>query len=1147
YWTTVIDKLNSPSSSRTAIHKTGIQILALDISPYHSHAVLAGGEILKTVRVEDADCTEDFNLRSKIIAYASTHSSSRDALSAQHRDQLSAYDVKWSHGKFDTTIATAAANGRIVIYDLNAPSVEIARLHEHTRQVHRVAFNPHQGALLLSGSQDATIRMWDLRALGDKRSVRTCGSINKFPGNNEGVRDLKWSPSDGVEFAVGTDNGTVQRWDFRKENAPLVKLNAHDRICCSIDWHPSGSFLASGGADKAVKIWNFKSPDRRMKPSALLRTPQTVRRLRWSPGAASVDGDGLKHYDSSFLATSYDAKDPRIHIWDLRRPHIPSQELDRYDTPATDMLWHTENLLWSVGSAGAFTQTDLNFAPRPIERHNTNVLALAPDGTICAFFNEKPQRRVLFETAHDDSARQQNTSGSNDEKFSSSQSANEESLEEPNIIHSALRKRREKLHNSRLTASTVAESTDASVDIQEKVSNPFLETYKSEQSAFVGHVRGLFDPDGFSYLARNYKLPSRKTLDDGDHSPHETLKWVFESNASLAEDVGLYRLAQSWRILGHAVNRELMRRARDSKLSRNSINLEAKQLVSTGQSEPQGKITNGHVAGKNPAYLPHVDNHSNVSTPLARPVTDQPPLPVGPDDSDGIKASDTLRFLGGGWNAKGSFQTRTKTVASSDQSALSPNLSDSQGVPSKSRSLKQQREAEPSLIGPKPSTSVKEFSDMEAEMQARRIAISNYRAKPRTILNLDSPFDISRTLPIAPHLERHDSDESFQMFSASVESDRRSFAMPGSFEELQRLVPPGSSEELGRSIPQSSMSQHTSLVGSHSRGLMSELDQPLSARAEAKPWPLKGRSSQRFPPINRPVGLPKPRMHLQGALPATESKAKPLPPEFQASDFFSPPEKAQADLPPWNIYCLLPPLINFHLEKLADSQTPSFLALHLSTLFPSLFPEPQTLSYLSCYYQQLLSLQLYGSAAELRNACERSSPPIASKFSGPGVADWYCRNCRKPVGGEVQGICRRCQQQWGACPICEDMDGSTYADSKNVKTQHARVQIDSARLWTWCQGCGHGGHSPCLASWFADTKVCEGTCPVAGCGHDCVEGPQREATVVRIEMDKSKGKKNVVRDEWAVGESKAVERARGIVGSEVQSRRSGKILAATAD
>ncbi len=176
---------DSPLSSQSTTHKTGISIAALDISPQRTHAVVAGREIFKTIRVAEATCAEEVNLRAAIVTYASTHHSGFPGQSSRLRDNLAAVDVKWSHGQYSSCIATAAANGRVQLYDINRAGVELASLHEHHRQVHKLAFNPHQGAYLLSASQDATVRLWDLRALMGGRSALSFRSARKYATNAE--------------------------------------------------------------------------------------------------------------------------------------------------------------------------------------------------------------------------------------------------------------------------------------------------------------------------------------------------------------------------------------------------------------------------------------------------------------------------------------------------------------------------------------------------------------------------------------------------------------------------------------------------------------------------------------------------------------------------------------------------------------------------------------------------------------------------------------------------------------------------------------------------------------------------------------------------------------------------------------------------
>jgi hypothetical protein len=62
--------------SQDASHKTGLDISALDINRERTHAVLAGKEILKTVRVQDAKIVDETNLRAAVLNYADSHAAS---------------------------------------------------------------------------------------------------------------------------------------------------------------------------------------------------------------------------------------------------------------------------------------------------------------------------------------------------------------------------------------------------------------------------------------------------------------------------------------------------------------------------------------------------------------------------------------------------------------------------------------------------------------------------------------------------------------------------------------------------------------------------------------------------------------------------------------------------------------------------------------------------------------------------------------------------------------------------------------------------------------------------------------------------------------------------------------------------------------
>lgn len=95
-----------------------------------------------------------------------------------------------------------------------------------------------------------------------------------------------------------------------------------------------------------------------------------------------------------------------------------------------------------------------------------------------------------------------------------------------------------------------------------------------------------------------------------------------------------------------------------------------------------------------------------------------------------------------------------------------------------------------------------------------------------------------------------------------------------------------------------------------------------------------------------------------------------------------------------------------------------------------------------------------------------------------------------------------------------------------------------ATLWTWCALCGHGGHTNCLSTWFADGSLSDGACATEGCLCDCVRGNRRDEKiqeVLRLKAEKDRSKPVRKGDDWKVHESRAVSAVRSALGDEPQS------------
>ena len=116
----------------------------------------------------------------------------------------------------DTVIATGGVDRAIRTFDIRNPGFGIRSImHGHEYAVRRLAWSPHASDVLISGSYDMTVRLWnDPPAAGQE-----AGAV---PGQQMGV------------------------------------MNRHTEFVTGVDWclFGIGGWVASTGWDERVLLWN---------------------------------------------------------------------------------------------------------------------------------------------------------------------------------------------------------------------------------------------------------------------------------------------------------------------------------------------------------------------------------------------------------------------------------------------------------------------------------------------------------------------------------------------------------------------------------------------------------------------------------------------------------------------------------------------------------------------------------------------------------------------------------------------------------------------------------------------------------------------------------------------------------------------------
>jgi len=787
---------------------------------------------------------------------------------------LPARDVKWSSGKFSTIIATAATSGRISLYDVNvggASKLELAYLHEHTNQINKLDFDPFAGYLLLSASQDKSVRLWDLR--DGKRDRSRLRFEPRIP-----VRDVRWSPSEPLDFAVCTDSGVIQKWDARSPLGPKLSINGHEKACYSIDWHPDGRHVTSGGFDKYIRVWDFQNDNKRQKPVFQLRAPSGIRNVRWRPPSRASETTKTGHWQSTQIAVSYTHDDPRIHIWDLRRPWLPFRELDRYSSAANDLLWATKDKLWTVGDEGVFTQWDLKHGTPFYNEISPCASTFTPDGEYYMFSERREPSRTLG--AEDPalgflSIPRDKLSSGDDPTASRSLTDDENALE--THLSSTTHSRAERGILSSKSSKSQANSPPSVEDKPPILSldravfqRPDL--YNNDQFGTASCVPGkATELETVEYLASNYATPS--TAEERVQCPDtilERLEAAFRQNAVACDAVSLHRMAQSWRILSAVLVPELRDWADSNRSRRRAEAGKRREMLEQFRSGSNpsilsplpglpGRGTKAKGDGKSLKLMSsllkstvesdrpfHSDSTSNVTTPLAKPFRSSPyssrrgwsKLASDEDEIDDVltlppsvlsshsTAAAAARAL------VDSPGRRTGSVPSSpDVNRRSATTSSKDHNPHKNTDGVRDTDT---------SSSARGIPAQATTQDDRRAALRDYRMQARPIFTLEGSAYRAAIHP------RQDSDESFQMFSASGGSSQRARSLGQSFEYLGDDAKPHNQstetlhyseqdDETGEDRDLSFGESHVQRVNGQTRSIMQPSNIPDSVALETPP------------------------------------------------------------------------------------------------------------------------------------------------------------------------------------------------------------------------------------------------------------------------------------------------------------------------
>ncbi|KAI2604436.1 uncharacterized protein GGS25DRAFT_508251 [Hypoxylon fragiforme] len=1113
-----------PNASQNATYPSAVPIACLDRSPDGHAAVLGGRHVLKTIYFDGLSIKEGVDVRSVITAQFANKSNAASSVS----DQLSIKDVKLApnHGN-DLTVFTACANGKIFMYDIGrlgmGSGLEFIQTKEDSRQINTLDFNPHNGTWLLSGGQDGTVRCFDVKTPIPGRSGPTFRNWQAFRCNADGVSDVKWSPKDGMTFACATDSGVVLKWDIRKYSAPLLKINAHDtqKGASSISWHADGEHLISAGLDSKCYVWDLSdNAEKRQKPKWTISCPAPVTSVVWRPGLWSATARGRR---AAQVAVSYDEGGhvkkygiSSVHIWDLARPTMPYKEIDIFDNSPSALLWHDQDLLWTAGPDG-FSQCDVAFAPKVMDRQSLSSLDFSARGEVLMFLEERirlPRPRPTT-MAHQGMPTSSYSSSPTGQMLSISRSDSEE-----DVIGSFLGTRRrvtEKRRAGNRTSQPISMTPRSSSGIEDQVISldqamKLTDPFRPQQVMAIGQIPGAPNIQIYGYLSAQYldileqDLPRTK----GGKPLNERVVGIMERYARASESVSQHRLAQTWRILAYAIDlllsrrslyhleHRLFRRERppaspdhgpfDFGLMIPKTNMSPKLKVG-GDDTPRkpssaASLDNRHPLGR--SFLAEdLDSESNVPTPLARPVKED--------------ASNNYRHADG---------NKLTTVHEMESFTLPPTI-----LPESFGQRKRLDSTSLSTLSPdsqRSNTEGYDFYDLNAIENIPAGAIDVPMKKGSLTLGSEEPGSLTGGRKPMP---RTDSDESYApIFSLSVTSRQASVLTGSSGTTIDQTPrkskqnnqsPDETEEEYGSRIRGKQIGESPDDIRySFRQGLERQDSDTLTdykisqttsdtldsaqSRDLDKHHSIEYSVPKLMLPISSPTAQPEdhqsPHITETDFLPWLDDPPYPHPIAIEY--------KAKVPIPPFNPYDVLSRALDFESKRSALNA--SAIVLLLKPLVPDDVIDPyQAAAIVRKHHSRLMGMKLFVEAALLRNICVRGWPngleawgdnytsvfaPAQQRVS----AAFACSQCHKPreidrSNPDGPGVwkCERCRAVMAPCAVCGHRDATAdplppASVSEGLATPTSNLSKEPIlSTWWYCPGCSHGGHANCLQDWHA--------------------------------------------------------------------------------
>ncbi|KAK2964718.1 putative Histone-binding protein RBBP7 [Blattamonas nauphoetae] len=222
----------------------------------------------------------------------------------------------------DSQAVTWATDKNLYLWDItNKSSKPLLKLVGHEAEGYGVDWNVHNKTMIVSSSDDGTVKVWDVtKTPGDSGPIPIISPLLNFePSPSIAMEDCKWHPFHESEFGCCSDDKNAYIFDIRQSPSRATHLFAkHIDHVNSLSFSPFNEYwLATGSQDKTVRVWDMRNPSQEVM--TLHGHAGSVYQVEWSP------------HNEFILVSS--AADRRVFMWNLELSEERSSEDDIQASP----------------------------------------------------------------------------------------------------------------------------------------------------------------------------------------------------------------------------------------------------------------------------------------------------------------------------------------------------------------------------------------------------------------------------------------------------------------------------------------------------------------------------------------------------------------------------------------------------------------------------------------------------------------------------------------------------------------------------------------------------------------------------------------------------------------------------------------------